>query len=120
VECVEKRSRKLNRYPSFDPRFRKDKKGKWVVDSIFVGQKLVKKENRNRRYSKMKDFLKGTLGTLLQVVFLIAGFGFMAASFGSCTEGHTGWGAFYLFVGIILWCGIAGIRYALGHIFRLR
>ena len=61
----------------------------------------------------MKDFLVGTLGKLLQVIFTLAG---LVLLLGGCTQGSGG----YLIGGIVLLCAAFGARYALGHIVRGR
>jgi len=61
----------------------------------------------------MKDFLIGTLGRLLMVVFTIGGILLlMAGLFG----GSIG----FIIGGVVLLCASWGVRYALGHIIRHR
>jgi protein-S-isoprenylcysteine O-methyltransferase Ste14 len=61
----------------------------------------------------MGDFIKGTLGTLGQVVLVILGFGGILAGLFSGE-------IWALVLGIIFLCMAAGIRYWLGHIIRTR
>ena len=61
----------------------------------------------------LKDFLVGTFGKLLQVLFVLAGIGFLIA-------GVFGSSVLYIIIGIVLLCMGFGIRYALGNIFRMR
>ena len=61
----------------------------------------------------MKDFLIGTFGRLLMVIFTIGGILLLIAGlFGGSIISTIG--------GIILLCASWGIRYALGHIVRHR
>ena len=60
-----------------------------------------------------RDFLIGTFGKLLQVLFVIAGILLLIGGlFASSTLG--------IVLGIVLLCMSAGMRYALGSIFRKR
>jgi hypothetical protein len=68
----------------------------------------------------MRDFLRGTLGILAQVVLSIIGLIFLVASLVSCGSSHTAVGSLFFFFGILCWCAIGGIRYWLGHIVRMR
>lgn len=75
----------------------------------------------------MRDFLRGTLGTLLQILLGILGailfvWGGMSCMFGSVSEsrGLVGGGSFLVFLGVLCFCSIVGIRYWLGSIHRLR
>ena len=68
----------------------------------------------------MKDFLRGTLGKLAQIVLAILGVFFFISGLISCGSSHTTAGGIYLFLGILCWCAIGGIRYWLGHIVRMR
>jgi len=68
----------------------------------------------------MKDFLRGTIGRLLQIILGIAGLIFIISSFVSCGNEHTGTGTLYLVLGILCLSAVFGIRYWLGHIFRQR
>ena len=61
----------------------------------------------------MKDFIIGTLGGILQIVFILAGLGFLLQG---CAQGSGG----SIVGGIILLCAAYGVRYALGHIVRIR
>lgn len=65
----------------------------------------------------MKDFLRGTAGCFLQVVLFAAGCFLIAYS------GDTGSGVsqkLLIVLGILCFCAVAGIRYSLGNIFRIR
>ncbi len=71
----------------------------------------------------MKDFLRGTLGRLLQIVLTIAAVILMFSGVNSCVTSDNpqnigGWALFIL--GIISACGVFGVRYWLGHIGKLR
>ena len=68
----------------------------------------------------MRDFLRGTLGILAQVALGIIGLILFISSLVSCGSSHTTAGGVYLFLGILCWCAISGIRYWLGHIVRMR
>lgn len=61
----------------------------------------------------MKDFLVGTFGKFLQVILILAGLGLLLSG---CTRGSGG----YLIGGIFCLCAAGGVRYALGHIVRIR
>ena len=61
----------------------------------------------------MGDFLKGTFGKLLQLIFVILGFILLFS-------GIFGGNLFLVVVGILFWCASFGIRYWLGHIVRHR
>ncbi len=71
----------------------------------------------------MRDFLRGTIGVLLQIVLLLLSFFLIFGGFFSCVAGtkggtQVGWVMFIL--GIVCLAGTAGIRYWLGHIVRIR
>ena len=71
----------------------------------------------------MEDFLKGTLGRLLQIIFSALSVILIFAGIGSCSVGGTGQtiGGWILFIlGIVFGCAVFGIRYWLGHIIRPR
>ena len=69
----------------------------------------------------MKDFLKGALGTLLQWILGLFGVAFLLGSFQSCSIGHsTLIGGVMIFISLLCFASIAGIRYWLGHIYRTR
>lgn len=60
-----------------------------------------------------RDFLIGTFGKLLQVLFLLVGFSLLFGGFlGGSTLG--------IFAGVVLLCMSFGVRYAMGEIFRVR
>ena len=61
----------------------------------------------------MRDFLRGTIGKLLQVVLTILGFVFLFVGIFSGS-------IITVVVGILCWCIAFGIRYWLGQIFRHR
>jgi len=65
----------------------------------------------------MRDFLRGTLGILLQVVLTILGIGLLGLS---CLGGSSGGGIILIILGILCFCAVGGIRYWLGHIARIR
>ena len=61
----------------------------------------------------LRDFLVGTFGKILQVLFIVAGlFLLIGGIFGGSGVG--------IALGIVLLCMGAGMRYALGSIFRMR
>ncbi len=61
----------------------------------------------------LRDFLLGTFGTILQVLFVVTGlFLLIGGLFGGSGVG--------IVLGIVLLCMGAGMRYALGSIFRMR
>ncbi len=61
----------------------------------------------------LRDFLLGTFGMILQVLFIIAGAVLLIG-------GLFGGSAVGIVLGIVLLCMGAGMRYALGSIFRMR
>lgn len=61
----------------------------------------------------MKDFLIGTFGKLLMVIFTLGG---LLLLLGGLFGGSIG----MLIGGIVLLCAAGGVRYALGHIIRPR
>ena len=61
----------------------------------------------------LRDFLVGTFGKILQVLFVVVGLGLLIGGlFGGSGVG--------IVLGIVLLCMGAGMRYALGSIFRMR
>jgi hypothetical protein len=66
-----------------------------------------------RRKGMLRDLLVGTLGAILKVLFGLAGFALLVAGIFSGSAG-------LLAGGVVCWCLVAGIRYALGHIARIR
>jgi len=69
----------------------------------------------------MKDFLRGTLGKLLQILLVIAGFMLLALSceFHPDTMGNIA-SIVLKILGILCFCAVFGIRYWLGNIVRLK
>ena len=65
----------------------------------------------------MKDFLRGTMGCFLQVVLFVLGIVLIGAS---CVAGLGAGNILFLVLGILCFCAVAGIRYSLGNIFRIR
>ena len=65
----------------------------------------------------MKDFLRGTMGCALQIVLVVAGVSLIGLA---AERGFDAVGNLFLVVGILCFCAVAGIRYALGNIFRIR
>lgn len=61
----------------------------------------------------MGDFLRGTIGRLLQIVFVLLG---LVLVFG----GLFGGSGLAVVFGVVCWCAAFGIRYWLGHIIRQR
>ncbi len=68
----------------------------------------------------MKDFLRGTIGKLLQIFLNIIGLVFIAGSFFSCALDGVGQGSILTIVGILCLAASFGIRYWLGHIVRIK
>ncbi|MFC1988318.1 hypothetical protein ACFLVJ_00565 [Chloroflexota bacterium] len=69
--------------------------------------------NKEKERAMFRDFLVGTFGKFLQVLFLLAGLALLLGGiFGSSTPG--------VIIGVVLLCMSFGIRYALGGIFRVR
>lgn len=72
----------------------------------------------------MKDFLRGALGTLLQWVLAFLSAMFFMGGLVSCMcaslNNTTSVGGVFIFLGVLCLCAIAGIRYWLGHIVRMR
>ena len=76
-----------------------------------------------KEVSIMRDFLRGTLGRLLQllltglsIIFILAGL--ISCAIGGTGQTVTGWVLFIL--GLVFASAVFGIRYWLGHIVRLR
>jgi len=65
----------------------------------------------------MKDFLRGTAGCFLQVVLVVAGFSLIGLA---AENDFDALGKLFLVLGILCFCAVAGIRYSLGNIFRMR
>ena len=65
----------------------------------------------------MRDFLRGTLGTLLQVVLTIMGIVLLGFS---CATGSQSGFIVFIVLGIVCLSAAAGIRYWLGTIHRHR
>ena len=61
----------------------------------------------------LRDFLVGTFGKILQVAFVIAGLFLLIG-------GIFGGSGLSIVLGIVFLCMGAGMRYALGSIFRIR
>ncbi|MDO8579162.1 MAG: hypothetical protein Q7R50_08325 [Dehalococcoidales bacterium] len=62
----------------------------------------------------LRDFLVGTFGKMLQVLFLLGG---LALLLGGILGGGSGG---QIAVGFLLLCMSFGVRYAMGEIFRMR
>jgi len=65
----------------------------------------------------MRDFLRGTMGCALQIVLFILGIVLIGAS---CVASLGAGNIVFLVLGILCFCAVAGIRYWLGNIFRIR
>jgi 1,4-dihydroxy-2-naphthoate octaprenyltransferase len=61
----------------------------------------------------MRDFIAGTPGTLLRVVFVLIGIVLIISGLASDK-------ILWAILGVIFLCMAAGIKYALGSIFRIR
>jgi len=61
----------------------------------------------------LRDFFTGTLGKLIQILFLILGIMVLIG-------GIFGGSVLAIIIGIVLLCASFGVRYALGSIFRMR
>ncbi len=71
----------------------------------------------------MNDFLRGTLGRFLQIIFAVISLFLLFAGLMSCATGRTGgqvigW-VLFLF-GVLFGSAVFGIRYWLGHVVRIR
>jgi hypothetical protein len=65
----------------------------------------------------MKDFLRGTMGCFLQIVLFVAGMFLIVYGIGRSSEASQ---ILFIVLGVLCFCAVAGIRYALGNIFRIR
>lgn len=65
----------------------------------------------------MKDFLRGTMGCALQIVLVVAGCFLIAYS---VDTGSAISQTLLIVLGILCFCAVAGIRYWLGNILRIR
>jgi hypothetical protein len=65
----------------------------------------------------MRDFLRGTMGCVLQIVLFVAGFSLIGVG---ADRGLDALGKLLLVLGILCFCAVFGIRYWLGNIFRIR
>jgi hypothetical protein len=65
----------------------------------------------------MKDFLRGTMGCALQIVLFAAGVSLIGLG---ANHNFDAVGKLLLVLGILCFCAVFGIRYALGNIFRIR
>ena len=65
----------------------------------------------------MKDFLRGTMGCALQIVLFIAGISLIGLA---ADYDFDAIGKLFMVLGILCFCAVAGIRYSLGNIFRIR
>jgi len=68
----------------------------------------------------MKDFLKGTIGKMLQILLGIIGLSCFVFSFGSCIQDNMGQGYLLIFIGFLCFATSFGIRYWLGYIIKTR
>ncbi len=68
----------------------------------------------------MKDFLRGMIGRLLQIVLGLASFICFIAGFVSCGNQHVGTGSVLIVVAILCLSAIFRIRYWLGHVVRMK
>jgi hypothetical protein len=65
----------------------------------------------------MKDFLRGTMGCALQIVLVVAGVSLIGLA---ADHDFDAVGKLFMVLGILCFCAVAGIRYSLGNIFRMR
>jgi hypothetical protein len=65
----------------------------------------------------MKDFLRGTMGCALQIVLVVAGVSLIGLA---AHHDFDALGKLFMVLGILCFCAVAGIRYSLGNIFRMR
>lgn len=70
----------------------------------------------SRRYI-VGDFLRGTLGVLLQIVLTVAGIVLLGFS---CVPGSEARSIAFIILGIVCFSAVAGVRYWLGTIHRHR
>ena len=68
----------------------------------------------------MRDFIRGTLGMLGQIFFLLLSVGLLLGSIGAFIGENAFLGIVLIILGIVSWCAIFGVRYWLGHVTRLR
>lgn len=85
-------------------------------------KKRVLPKNRKRRRlmdnPMIRDFLVGTFGKVLQVVFVVAGVFLLISGLIDDPEGKLLVGR--IIGGVLCLCASFGIRYALGHVVRFR
>jgi len=65
----------------------------------------------------MADFLRGTLGVLLQIVLAIAGIALIGLA---CVPSSEARSIAFMILGIVCFSAVAGVRYWLGTIHRHR
>ena len=68
----------------------------------------------------MKDFLRGTIGRFMQIVLAFIGVILFIAGFVSCAAGSAVGSGICIVLAILCFSAIAGIRYWLGNIVRMR
>ncbi len=72
----------------------------------------------------MKDFLRGTFGRFLQIIFGLSGIICLIIGLTSCSgiggNSRPVIGGLLIVLAIILWCMAFGVRYWLGHNVRIR
>lgn len=68
----------------------------------------------------MRDFLAGTFGRFLQLVFSVAGLVLFVVGLVSCGSERAVLGGVLLLLSVLSWCAVFGVRYWLGHIMRVR
>lgn len=68
----------------------------------------------------MKDFLRGTLATFLRLLFIVVSLVFLIGGMANLADSNTVLGAVLIVVGILFGCMASGIKYWIGHIFKIR
>ena len=67
----------------------------------------------------LRDFLVGTVGRLLQIIFALLGLGLVFVGLVGLSA-STVLGVLCIIGGVLCFCAVYGIRYAIGHIIRHR
>jgi len=89
-----------------------------ILKTFDCCDKLVDKVQQ--RSKAMKNFLRGTIGKLLQIILVILGFSFLVYGFDSCASSSRVSMWLFLVLSILCFSAAGGIRYWLGHIIRMK
>jgi len=68
----------------------------------------------------VRDFLAGTFGRFLQLVFSVVGLVLFIVGLVSCSDEQVALGGAFLLLSMLCFCAVFGVRYWLGHIMRIR